>query len=243
MNNSLPIKGVIFDLDNTLLDFMKMKEVAVKSAIRGMIEAGLEADERESFKDIISIYEEFGWENQKVFDVFLNKSIGYVDNKFLAAGIVAYRRSREANLLAYPNVNRTLVNLTKLGIKLAVVSDAPSREAWMRIYYLNLYHFFDAVITFDDSGERKPSSKPFEMALKILNLEPQDSLMIGDWPERDVVGAKQIGMRTAFAVYGDTFGTKDSGADWDIKDISEIISIIKKINVRRSGGTKHTCQP
>jgi len=230
LNNSLPIKGVIFDLDNTLLDFMKMKEVAVKSAIRGMIEAGLEADEIESFKDIISIYEEFGWENQTVFDVFLNKSIGYVDNKFLAAGIVAYRRSREANLLAYPNVNRTLVNLTKLGIKLAVVSDAPSREAWMRIYYLNLYHFFDAVITFDDSGERKPSSKPFEMALKILNLEPQDSLMIGDWPERDVVGAKQIGMRTAFAVYGDTFGTKDSGADWDIKDISEIISIIKKIN-------------
>ena len=230
MNNSLPIKGVIFDLDNTLLDFMKMKEVAVKSAIRGMIEAGLEADEIESFKDIISIYEEFGWENQTVFDFFLKKSIGYVDNKFLAAGVVAYRRAREANLLAYPNVNRTLVNLTKLGIKLAVVSDAPSREAWMRIYYLNLYHFFDAVITFDDSGERKPSSKPFEMALKILNLEPQDSLMIGDWPERDVVGAKQIGMRTAFAVYGDTFGTKDSGADWDIKDISEIISIIKKIN-------------
>jgi len=230
LNNSLPIKGVIFDLDNTLLDFMKMKEVAVKSAIRGMIEAGLEADEIESFKDIISIYEEFGWENQTVFDFFLKKSIGYVDNKFLAAGVVAYRRAREANLLAYPNVNRTLVNLTKLGIKLAVVSDAPSREAWMRIYYLNLYHFFDAVITFDDSGERKPSSKPFEMALKILNLEPQDSLMIGDWPERDVVGAKQIGMRTAFAVYGDTFGTKDSGADWDIKDISEIISIIKKIN-------------
>ena len=230
MNYSLPIKGVIFDLDNTLLDFMKMKEVAVKSAIRGMIEAGLEIDEVKSYKDIISIYEEFGWENQKVFDVFLTKSIGYVDNKFLAAGIVAYRRAREANLLAYPNVNRTLVNLTKLGIKLAVVSDAPSREAWMRIYYLNLYHFFDAVITFDDSGERKPSSTPFEMALKKLKLKPQDSLMIGDWPDRDVVGAKQIGMRTAFAVYGDTFGTKYSGADWDIQDISEIMTIIKKIN-------------
>ena len=230
MNKSIPIKGVIFDLDNTLLDFMKMKEVAVKSAIRGMIEAGLEIEEIESFKDIISIYEEFGWENQKVFDVFLTKSIGYVENKFLAAGIVAYRRAREANLLAYPNVNRTLVNLTKLGIKLAVVSDAPSREAWMRIYYLNLYHFFDAVITFDDSGERKPSSTPFEMALKKLKLKPQDSLMIGDWPDRDVVGAKQIGMRTAFAVYGDTFGTKYSGADWDIQDISEIITIIKQIN-------------
>ena len=232
MSNSeaTPIKGVVFDLDNTLLDFMKMKQVAVRSAIRGMIEAGLEIDEKKSFEDIITLYEKIGWENQKVFDVFLENSIGHVDNKFLAAGVVAYRRAREANLLAYPNVNKTLIELTKLGMKLAVVSDAPSREAWMRIYYLNLYHFFDVVITFDDSGERKPSAIPFEMALKKLGLNPQSSLMIGDWPERDVVGAKKIGMRTAFAVYGDTFGTKVSGADWDIKDISELTRIIKKTN-------------
>ena len=232
MSNSetILIKGVVFDLDNTLLDFMKMKQVAVRSAIRGMIEAGLEIDEKKSFQDIITLYEKIGWENQKVFDVFLENSIGRVDNKFLAAGVVAYRRAREANLLAYPNVNKTLIELTKLGMKLAVVSDAPSREAWMRIYYLNLYHFFDAVITFDDSGKRKPSAIPFEMALKKLGLKPQSSLMIGDWPERDVVGAKKIGMRTAFAVYGDTFGTKVSGADWDIKDISELTRIIKKTN-------------
>ena len=59
---------------------------------------------------------------------------------------------------------------------------------------------------------------------------PEETIMIGDWPDRDVVGGKQIGMRTAFAVYGDTFGTKNSGADWDIQDVSEIITIIKKIN-------------
>ena len=230
LNNEDLIKGVVFDLDNTLLDFMKMKQVAVRSAIRGMIEAGLEIDEDKSFDNIISLYEKIGWENQKVFDVFLENSIGHVDNKFLAAGVVAYRRAREANLLAYPNVNKTLIDLTKLGMKLAVVSDAPSREAWMRIYYLNLYHFFDAVVTFDDSGERKPSSVPFEMALKKLGLNPESSLMIGDWPERDVVGAKKIGMKTAFAVYGDTFGTKNSGADWDVEDISELVTIIKKNN-------------
>ena len=230
LNNEDLIKGVVFDLDNTLLDFMKMKQVAVRSAIRGMIEAGLEIDEDKSFDNIISLYEKIGWENQKVFDVFLENSIGHVDNKFLAAGVVAYRRAREANLLAYPNVNKTLIDLTKLGMKLAVVSDAPSREAWMRIYYLNLYHFFDAVVTFDDSGERKPSSVPFELALKKLRLKPESSLMIGDWPERDVVGAKKIGMKTAFAVYGDTFGTKNSGADWDVEDISELVTIIKKNN-------------
>ena len=224
------IKGVVFDLDNTLLDFMKMKEFAVKAAVKGMIEAGLKVDEEQSYIDIIAIYEEFGWENQKVFDVFMEKSIGRVDNKFLAAGVVAYRRAREANLMAYPNVNRTMMALAKKGIKLAVVSDAPSREAWMRIYYLNLYHFFDAVITFDDSGERKPSEKPFQMVLNALGLQPDESIMVGDWPERDVVGARQIGMRTAFARYGDTFSTQHSGADWDINDIYELVEILNDLN-------------
>ena len=46
-DNEIFIKGVVFDLDNTLLDFMKMKQVAVRSAIRGMIEACLDIDENE----------------------------------------------------------------------------------------------------------------------------------------------------------------------------------------------------
>ncbi len=224
------VKGVVFDLDNTLLDFMKMKEFAVKSAIKGMIEAGLKVNEDSSYTEIIAIYEKFGWENQKVFDVFIEKQIGYVEHKFLAAGIVAYRRAREANLMAYPNVNKTLMALAKAGIKLGVVSDAPSREAWMRIYYLNLYHFFDAVITFDDTGKTKPSEKPFRMSLEKLDLLPKETIMLGDWPDRDVVGAKKIGMRTAFARYGDTFGTVNSGADWDLNDIYELVTIINDLN-------------
>ena len=224
------IKGVVFDLDNTLLDFMQMKEFAVKAAVKGMIEAGLLVDEDQSYREIIAIYEEFGWENQQVFDVFIEKKIGYVEHKFLAAGIVAYRRAREANLMAYPNVNKTLMALTKAGIKLGVVSDAPSREAWLRIYYLNLYHFFDVVITFDDSGERKPSEVPFKMSLEALQLEPKETIMVGDWPERDVVGAQQIGMKTAFARYGDTFGTVNSGADWDLVDIYQLVMIINEYN-------------
>ena len=224
------IKAVIFDLDNTLLDFMKMKDYAVKAAIAGMIEAGLDIDPDESYETIIGIYEEEGWENQQVFNDFLNKTIGEVNNKYLAAGIVAYRRAREANLLLYPNVNHTLVELIKRGVKLAVVSDAPSREAWMRIYYLNLHHHFDVVLTFDDTNVRKPSPIPFEMALSQLNIGAEEALMVGDWPERDVVGAKKLGIRTIFARYGDTFGTVDSGANWDINDVYEIVGIVNELN-------------
>jgi putative hydrolase of the HAD superfamily len=224
------IKAVIFDLDNTLLDFMKMKEYAVKAAIAGMIEAGLDIDNEESYKTIVSIYEKEGWENQQVFNYFLDRTVGEVNNKYLAAAIVAYRRAREANLLLYPNVNHTLVELMKIGIKLAVVSDAPSREAWMRIYYLNLHHHFDIVLTFDDTNARKPSPIPFQMALKELITKPSETLMVGDWPERDVAGANNLGIRTIFARYGDSFGTINSGADWDINDVYEIVGIVNELN-------------
>ena len=100
----------------------------------------------------------------------------------------------------------------------------------MRLYYLNLHHVFDPVLTFDDTGARKPSPKPFKLALEKMNLNPEEVLMIGDWPDRDVVGASQIGMKTIFARYGDTFGTKDSGADWDVNDIYEVVGIIKELN-------------
>jgi len=224
------IKAIIFDLDNTLLDFMKMKQFAVKAAITAMNEAGLNIDEDQAYEDIFELYKTKGWENQQVFNDFLMQNFGKVSNKILAAGIVSYRRAREATLVVYPNVNKTLIELIKMGIKLAVVSDAPSREAWMRLYYLNLHHVFDPVLTYDDSGEHKPSPKPFEMALNILDVNSDEALMIGDWPDRDVVGASQIGMKTIFARYGDTFGTVDSGADWDVDDIYEVVNIIKGLN-------------
>ncbi|MDC0234831.1 TIGR02253 family HAD-type hydrolase [Candidatus Marinimicrobia bacterium] len=224
------IKAIIFDLDNTLLDFVKMKEFSVKAAITAMNEAGLEVDEKKAYEDIFDLYMERGWENQHVFDDYLNQTVGEVSNKILAAGIVSYRRAREATLLVYPNVNKTLIQLIKMGINLAVVSDAPSREAWMRLYYLNLHHVFDPVLTFDDTGVRKPSPKPFQMALDYLRIKPNEAIMIGDWPERDVVGAREIGMKTIFARYGDTFGTVDSGADWDVNNVYEVVNIIKELN-------------
>ena len=42
------IKAVIFDLDNTLMDFMKMKSMSIDAAIHGMIEAGMSIDFKSS---------------------------------------------------------------------------------------------------------------------------------------------------------------------------------------------------
>ncbi len=224
------IKAVIFDLDNTLVDFMKMKRLSIEEAIRAMVDSGLQISIEESNKIIDEIYKEQGIEYQKVFDVFLQRVLKKVDYKILSAGIVAYRRAREAALIPYPHVYPTLHQLVKMGMKMGIVSDAPTKEAWLRLAYLNFHHIFDAVVTFEDTGERKPHSAPFLMILKKLNVAPDQAIMVGDWAERDILGASQVGMKTAFAKYGDTFNTQIHNADYELNDISELIKIILKEN-------------
>jgi HAD superfamily hydrolase (TIGR02253 family) len=224
------IKAVVFDLDNTLVDFMAMKRQAITAAIDSMIDAGLKLTREDVQSRIDAIYQERGIEFQNVFDQLLYDVFQKVDYKILSAGIIAYRRAREAALVPYPHVNLTLISLVKRGIKLAVISDAPGREAWLRLCYLNFHHVFDHVVTFDDTGERKPSPVPFRKALELLQVAPPEAIMVGDWAERDVVGAAQVGMVTVFARYGDTFGTVESHARYDINDVSELLQVIDKEN-------------
>jgi putative hydrolase of the HAD superfamily len=224
------IKAVVFDLDNTLVDFMAMKRQAVDAAIAAMRDAGLKLPAAEIRQRIDEIYKQKGIEFQNVFDQLLFDEFSKVDYKILSSGVIAYRRAREAALVPYPHVYMTLMELTKMQLKLGVVSDAPAREAWLRLCYLNFHHIFDAVVTFDDTGERKPAPGPFKKALERLGVKPAESLMIGDWAERDMIGAKQVGMKTVFARYGDTFGTVNSHADYDVDDIAHLVGIVRKEN-------------
>ena len=224
------LKAVIFDLDNTLVDFMLMKKQAIDAAINAMRDAGLKLSADEIRQRIDQIYKERGIEFQSVFDELLYREFSKVDHKILSAGVIAYRRAREAALVPYPHITMTLIKLSKMQLKLGVVSDAPGKEAWLRLCYLNFHHLFDAVVTFDDTGMRKPNPEPFRKVLEMLQIEPGEALMVGDWAERDVLGAAQVGMKTVFARYGNTFGTETSNANYDIDDITQLIDIVKEEN-------------
>jgi putative hydrolase of the HAD superfamily len=223
------IRAVVFDLDNTLVDFMAMKRQAVDAAVGAMMDAGLALTFDQVKSHIDRIYQELGIEYQQVFDRLLTDVLGYVDPRIISAGIIAYRRAREAALKPYPHVTATLMQLNRQGIKLAVLSDAPTREAWLRLCFINYHHFFDVVVTFDDTGERKPSPKPFQMALNRLGVEPHEAIMVGDWAERDMVGAQNVGMKTAFAQYGDSFGNQNTDSvDYVLNDIKQLLDIINE---------------
>ena len=225
------IRGILFDLDNTLLDFMRMKQESIDAAIAAMIDSGMPMKPEEAHAEIYRLYDQVGIENQQIFNLFLQQHFGTIEYRWLASGIVAYRRARDASLVLYPHTRKTLIELLKRGLRLAVISDAPRMGAWLRLCHLDLHQVFDPVVTYEDTGHRKPSPMPFERALQKMAMKPHEVIMVGDWPERDMVGAKQLGIKTVFARYGDVKGTTDSGADYVIDDISQLLQVIDSIEM------------
>jgi putative hydrolase of the HAD superfamily len=228
------IRAVLFDLDNTLTDFVKMKDGAILAGIEAMVDMGLPLTPDEARQRIYAIYDREGIEDQHVFDHFLRAIYGDVPPAVLAAGIIGYRRARDSHLVLYPHVQSTLVALLRRGVRLAVLSDAPSLQAWQRLHHLSLQHIFEFVITFDDTRERKPSPAPFRRALEQLGLPAAQVLMVGDWPERDMRGAAALGIRTVYARYGDIHRVGPSGADREIDDIAQLVEIVDALGAEES---------
>jgi putative hydrolase of the HAD superfamily len=199
-----------------------------------MIDAGLPMPKEQLREKIFEIYWKEGIEDQNIFDKVLTKEFGQIDYRILAAGIIGYKRAKAGHMTLYPHVNMALTDLLKSGVRMGVVSDAPRLSVWMRIVGLGLHHYFEHVVTFDDTGEKKPSPKPFKKVLELMNVAPAEAIMVGDWAERDVKGAKAFGMKTAWAKYGNEFDTPVSGADYELDDIYDLVGIIRRINEKHS---------
>lgn len=217
------IKAILFDLDMTLMDFLRLKKIASAEAASAMVGAGLKLDLQKAGEELYKFYLEYNIEADDTFDVFLKKNNAW-DVKILAAGVNAYHRAKAAFLEPYPMVIPTLIKLVKQGIKLGIVTDAPPLKAYRRLDSMKLTDYFDVVIT----EAKKPSKSAFERALKELSLKPEEVLMVGDWPERDIDGAHEIGMKTCLARYGQHHELKKYKPDYEINRFDELLLLVEK---------------
>jgi HAD superfamily hydrolase (TIGR02253 family) len=221
------IKAIIFDLDNTLIDFMTMKKMSVAGAIRSMQDAGLDISNNKAQKILYALYDKHGMEYQKVFQDFLKQVIGKIDYKILAHAIVGYRKVERGFMQPYPKVKSTLRNLEKRGIRLAILTDAPRMRAWLRLAEMEISDYFEFVLTYDDTKVKKPDKKAFVKMLNKLKLNPEEVLMVGDSLDKDIKGAKSMGMKTCYAKYGDVGVSNDKiKADYVLKSVEDLLGIV-----------------
>ena len=244
------IKGVIFDIDGTLIDYIGMKRIAANQAAAAMVDVGLNMSVADASRELFRIYMDIGIDSDIWLGEFLKKYHGKADEAMIIAGKIAYQKARETFMEPYPKVVPILLNMIRKGLKLAVLTDAPKLKAFKRLHTMKLYHFFDAIVTFEDTGCYKPDAKAFNKVLELMNLKAEEVLMVGDVPERDIIGAKALGMKTAFARYGALDAknimikesitashgglnadrtTDGSGADYEINDVGELTGVMEDL--------------
>jgi putative hydrolase of the HAD superfamily len=225
------IKAVIFDQDNTLVNFWQLRKMSREAAMTAMNDAGLVLSIKDADKVLTELEKQYGTEYGELFQKFLQRVMGRIDWKILANAVTAYRKMRYSFLEPYPRVMDTLIKLKANGIKLAIVSDAPRMRGWMRLVAMNLEPFFDAVVFLDDTGKSKPHKDPFMMALRKLKVKPEEAMMVGDHLQRDIVGAQKLGMKACHAKYGFIEGwsgkvVKGHKPDYEINSIEEVLKIV-----------------
>ncbi len=226
----MTIKAVLFDVDNTLVDFMRMKNIAVETAVDYMLSAGLPGKKEEIISEIFKIYKETHIESQNALEHVIEKRMNHLDRRILALGIIGYQRGRDMATYTYPKVEYTIKEILRMGLRAGVVSDAPAEQCYNRLARLHLIPWLDVVVTYDDTKEYKPSEKPFLLALERMSLTSKEVLYIGDWPQKDIVGAKKVGLVTVFARWGEHGDAPDTGADYDLIAVEDVLKVIKKIN-------------
>ena len=76
------IKAILFDLDNTLMDFFRLKKNCCNAAIDAMISAGLKINKRKATKLLFQLYDKYGIEYDKIFQKFLERTEEKIFGRF-----------------------------------------------------------------------------------------------------------------------------------------------------------------
>ena len=217
------ITAVIFDMDNTLFDFVEAKLIAC-AAVIAFLKVPVEP---------VVLLKYFlrpvhGFESHENIRDFLDDNNCYSDATFTQCCAI-YDEEKVAAIKPYPHVAETLSALRERGLKLAVVTDAHNGNALKRLKKAGLEEFFDAIITKDMSGKPKPSPEPFLLGMHLLGVNASETMLVGDSIRRDIVPAKALGMLAVHAVYGDRNfheGERD-GADCVIYGIQEVVGVVE----------------
>ncbi len=112
----------------------------------------------------------------------------------LAETFAAQRRARH---VVFPDAEPALRGLRddyRLGL---VTNGAPDLQR-EKLRGSGLGEYFDAVIVSGEVGVGKPDPRVFALALEGLDVRPDEAVMVGDNPARDIVGAQRAGVKAVW---------------------------------------------
>jgi len=208
------IKVILFDIDGTLLDTTEFILQPTEYALR---ECGYPVPDRSIIKKLVGI-------PFPDYYVELSGSALHVEKM-----VQVHRDFQAANFgLAqiFPGSLETLQELKKKGYKMAAITSRGKRTAHQSLVNAGIRDFFDVLVVFEDTEEKKPHPAPLFKALEDLHEVPEHAVMIGD-SHFDIEAGKAAGTKTIRATYGfHADHLHDPEPDFVIQDITDLLKIL-----------------
>ncbi len=208
-----PIDAVIFDLDDTLIDWSQQSE-SLDDIFRPHVDnmhAYLSAEGHalpcqdeffQCYKHTIIRH----WDRAKQdysgvnFTNALCDCLTEVDVEVSAVDMNALLHAYDLKPLPgvepFPDAHDVLDALRVRNYKIGLVTNS-MLPMWMRDVELRHYQmidYFDARITSGDSGTMKPHPDIYHRICDLLNTAPEQAVFVGDRPSHDIAGANGVGM-------------------------------------------------
>jgi len=210
-DSELPeIKAVLFDFIGTLVNVKGYSlENSKMKLYRAIVDAGFNVSQKDFLDAYTEAHEKYRVIRYQKFVEVTNavwisealNNLGFETtpddwrikaavNVFFEDYVSSFRLRRCAK-----QILRMLYGNYKLGL-VSNFTYAPVIYAGAR--KVGISNFFNIILVSDAVGWRKPHAKIFEEALGRLGVKAEETLFVGDSPDEDIRGAKQLGMKTIF---------------------------------------------
>ncbi|HWJ77227.1 MAG TPA: YjjG family noncanonical pyrimidine nucleotidase [Niallia sp.] len=224
-------KTLLFDLDNTLLDFSAAEDIAFRKMV---------ADQGFSYSDTLK--KDYQILNQKLWQAYERGEKSrdeVVTTRFSlffetlgkeVDGILLENRYRlyleEGNQLMDGALE--LMKELSLRFDLYIVTNGVSETQDKRLKSSGLFPFFKGVFVSEDTGFQKPMKEFFDWCFaKVPNIDIETTLIIGDSLSADIQGGINVGMDTCWI---NPFKVKNTSAiqpTYEISHLNELRELLK----------------
>lgn len=207
-------KAILFDLDGTLLDTNRLIISSFKYTYKTHLDINVQDEEIIQYfgEPLIKTLGRYSKVKQdEMFETF--KKYNYENHDSMTTII--------------EGVEDTLKDLLSKEIKLGIVTSKREVMARHGLVLFDIEKYFNIVVTPEMTSRHKPDPEPIYKACEILNIDPRDTIMVGD-SSFDILCGKNAGAETCLVNYTilDKSEINKHRPDYKIDSIKDILSII-----------------
>lgn len=219
-----PARGLLFDLDGTLVDSVPDITAAINHTLSTV---GLPLQPQQKIRQWV------GNGAPRLLKRAMAGSVdGEPDSQLFAEALPLfydyYAAHNNDHTVVYDGVTDTLKVFKQRGFTMACVTNKPARHTAPLLRATGLAGFFHSVVAGDTLQVQKPDPAPMRLAASELNLDTGQCLMVGD-SLSDIRAAKAANMAMLCMTYGYNQGADltGSGADYLVNRFCDLTGLIE----------------